>query len=68
MSMKSKRFSSRHLFVLVEQSYDGAPDRFQNTSEFSVEADALIPVLSLALQGINDDESDKLFNNQPPTL
>jgi hypothetical protein len=61
MSMKSKQFPSRHLFISVEQSYDGAPVRFQYTSELSTEADALIPVLPLALQGIYGDESDKWF-------
>jgi hypothetical protein len=61
MSMKSKRFPSRHLFVSVEQSYDGAPVRFQYTSELAAEADALIPVLPLALQGIYGNETDKWF-------
>jgi hypothetical protein len=59
MSMKSKRLSSRHLFVSVQKAYDGAPVRFQYTSELSTEADALIPVLTLALQGIYGDATDK---------
>jgi hypothetical protein len=61
MSMKSKRFPSRHLFVSDEQSYNGTPVRFQYMSELSTEADALIPVLPLALQGIYGDKTDKWF-------
>jgi hypothetical protein len=61
MSMKSKRFPTRHLFVSVEQSYDGAPVRFQYTQELSTEADALIPELSLALKGIYGNETEKWF-------
>jgi hypothetical protein len=61
MSMKSKRFPTRHLFVSVEQAYDGAPVRFQYTSELATEADALIPVLPLALQGIYGGETEKWF-------
>jgi hypothetical protein len=61
MSMKSKRFPSRHLFISVEQAYDGAPACFQYTTELGTEADALIPVLLLALQGIYGQEADKWF-------
>jgi hypothetical protein len=61
MSMKSKRFPSRHIFVSVEQSYYGAPIRFQYILELSAEADALISVPPLALQGIYGDETDKWF-------
>jgi hypothetical protein len=61
MSMKSTRFLSRHLFVSVEQPYDGAEVRLQYTSELAAQADALIPVLPLALKGIYVDEADKWF-------
>jgi hypothetical protein len=62
MSMKSKRFLSRHLFISVEQAYDGgAPVKFQYTAELATEADALISVLPLALQGIYGQEADKWF-------
>jgi hypothetical protein len=60
-SMKSKRFPSRHLFVSVEQPYDGAKVKLQYTSELVAEADALIPVLPLALKGIYGEEADKWF-------
>jgi hypothetical protein len=61
MSMKSKGFPTRHLFVSVEQAYNGAPVRFQYTSELATEADALIPVLPLTLQGIYGGETEKWF-------
>jgi hypothetical protein len=61
MSMKSKRLPSWHLFVSVEQPYDGAEVRLQYTSELAAEADALIPVPPLALKGIYGEEADQWF-------
>ena len=51
MALKSKRFPERQLFLCIEQEYEEGPVFFQYSSELEDEADGIIPVIPLYLEG-----------------
>ena len=51
MALKSKRFPERQLFLCIEQEYEEGPVFFQYSSELQDEADGIIPVIPLYLEG-----------------
>ena len=51
MALKSKRFPERQLFLCIEQEFEEGPVIFQYSSELEDEADGIIPVLPLYLEG-----------------
>lgn len=51
MSLKSKRFPERQLFTCIEQDFEDGEVYFQYSEELEDEADGVIPVIPLFLEG-----------------
>ena len=51
MALKSKRFPERQLFICIEQDIEDGPVFFQYAEELEDEADGIIPVIPLYLEG-----------------
>ena len=51
MALKSKRFSERQLFLCIVQEFKDGPVLFQYSLELEDEADGIIPVIPLYLEG-----------------
>ena len=51
MGMKFNQFSERQLFLYIEQEIEDSPVFFQYSSEFVDEADGIIMVIPLYVEG-----------------
>ena len=61
MALRSRSHPDRQLFTCIQQEYEEGPVTFQYLTQFEQEADAIIPVLPLFLEGVLGPEAKRWF-------